>query len=222
MGRQTLRLVMVLGALVTLLGGTGIFAVFNDQAVGGLNSAQSGSRLSAADLMIAPATLTTGNVVCGTFGEGTSTPQITVSDLQPSSTVTAVGYACLRNVGAASLLLTVAATGVRDLDTACTGDEAASGDATCGDNLEGELSPVLRAYIDVVNCTGATVLSGRQSTIGDLETTPQSVGTAPLAPGAPICIKLSVEYPTTTPEATIQVAQSDRVDWFFVFEGVAQ
>lgn len=222
MGRNTLRLVMVLGALVTLLGGTGIFAVFNDQAVGGVNSATSGSRPSAADLRIAPAMLTLGNVVCGPFTDNTTTAQITATDLQPTTTNLPVGYVCLQNVGAAPLTLTAATTGLRDIDTGCTGDEAESGDTTCGGDLLGELSPVLVAHVDVVNCTGATVISGRQSTLAGLASAPTSVGTAAFAPGAPMCIRLSIEYPSTTPEATVQVAQSDRVDWQFVFEGIAQ
>jgi predicted ribosomally synthesized peptide with SipW-like signal peptide len=35
MGRQSLRIVMVLGVLVTLVGGTGIFAAFTDRATTG-------------------------------------------------------------------------------------------------------------------------------------------------------------------------------------------
>ena len=221
MGRHTLRLIMVLGALVTLLGGTGIFAVFNDQAVGGENSATSGSRQSAADLMIATASVTSGNVSCGTFVENTTTPQIVAADLQPSSTNIAIGYACLRNVGAAPLTVLALADRVTDIDTGCTGDEAESGDLTCGSNGQGELSPALMADIAVVNCTGATTISSRSDTLSRLGSSPMAVGTSPVAAGAVVCLRLSITYPSTTSEATVQVAQSDTVTWNYLFEGTA-
>jgi hypothetical protein len=42
-----------LGSLVTLMGGTGIFAVFTDRATTGTSKVDSGARASAADLKIA-------------------------------------------------------------------------------------------------------------------------------------------------------------------------
>ena len=221
MGRHSLRLVMVLGALVTLLGGTGVFATFSDRATGGENSAVSGARQSAADLQIAPATLVSGNFSCGTYTENTTTPQIVASSLQPSAGLRGTGYVCLQNVGAAALNLTAQAISLTDIDTACTGDEAASGDATCGSNGAGELSPALIAHVDVLNCTGGAAISGREDELSDLATTRMGVGTTSLAPTAVICLRLGIEYPLTTAEAIVQVAQSDTATWNFLFEGIA-
>ena len=49
MGRHTLRITIVLGMLVTLLGGTGIFATFTDRATGGQATVSSGARPKAAE-----------------------------------------------------------------------------------------------------------------------------------------------------------------------------
>ena len=41
MQRHMLRLTLILGVMVTLLSGTGVFAVFTDQASGGTNTVNS-------------------------------------------------------------------------------------------------------------------------------------------------------------------------------------
>jgi predicted ribosomally synthesized peptide with SipW-like signal peptide len=94
MGRHSLRIIMVLGALVTLVGGTGIFAVFTDRATGGDNTVTSGTRPKSADLRIEPAVLdaATGTFNCDGDLDGllwqnddTTTAQYTVADVQPGN-----------------------------------------------------------------------------------------------------------------------------------------
>ena len=71
MGRHTLRITIVLGMLVTLLGGTGIFATFTDRATTGTSTITSGERPKAADLQIAAANpdTSTGVFNCGTYAD---------------------------------------------------------------------------------------------------------------------------------------------------------
>jgi predicted ribosomally synthesized peptide with SipW-like signal peptide len=142
MGRHSLRIIMVLGALVTLVGGTGIFAVFSDRATGGENTVTSGTRPKSADLRIEPAVLdAAGGFNCDGDVDGslfenddTTTAQFTVTDAQPGNSL-GDAYVCLKNVGSAVLALSVSAIDVVDVDTDCTGDEAISGDTTCGLDL---------------------------------------------------------------------------------------
>ena len=220
MARHSLRLIMVLGALITLLGSTGIFAVFTDRATGGNNSAVSGARASAADIHIATATFSSPNVVCGTFAENSTTPQFSLSNLQPSSTPS-TSYVCIRNVGAAAITLRTFALGISDTDPQCTGDEAASGDATCGGGQAGELSPVLVAVVEALACSGGATISSGGVELADLDTLPVPVGPASVAPGQVVCVQLDIEYPTTTAETAIQIAQSDEVRWQYLFEATA-
>jgi predicted ribosomally synthesized peptide with SipW-like signal peptide len=53
MERRTAFAIMAIGVVVTLLGGTGIFAVFTDRAETGKGSVTSGELPHAADLQIA-------------------------------------------------------------------------------------------------------------------------------------------------------------------------
>jgi hypothetical protein len=215
-----LRLIMVLGALITVVGATGVFAVFTDRATGGENRVASGSRSSAADLQIATASLSSGNVICGQFVDDTDIPQVVGGDLQPTSGVT-YGYACLRNNGAAALSIEASADALTDIDTACSGDEEVSGDPTCGGNQRGELSPALQAHIDILPCAGGGATVPAEKLLPELASRPLPIGTTALSPGAMLCLRLGVQYLPTTPEATIQIAQSDTVTWNFAFDGTA-
>jgi hypothetical protein len=221
MGRQMLRLVMVLGALVTLVGGTGIYAVFSDTASGGQNSVVSGARPSAADLQIASATVSNGNFACAQpYTDNTTTGQFSVTGLQPTSSST-LGYVCVRNNGAASLNLTTGATNLVDADTSCTGDEAAAGDASCGNNGAGELSPLLSLRIEELNCAGSQPISSNAATVSALASQAVDLGAAALAPASVMCVRFTLNYAASTPEATIQIAQSDTATWNFAFTGTA-
>jgi predicted ribosomally synthesized peptide with SipW-like signal peptide len=218
MQRQMLRLTLLLGVMVTLLGGTGVFAVFSDQASGGRNSVVSDDLASAADLQIAAAT---GDqvVTCQTFADGTTTPQFTITDFGPETQVQK-GYACLRNNGSAALELTVQATSLFDSDIACTGDEAAAGDTTCGNNLAGELSPLIAIDISQVNCQ-TLIRSGGHSQVLDRWAAVTDIAAPSLTPGGIACIEFELHYSPLATETQVQKAQSDQVLWHFRFQGTA-
>jgi hypothetical protein len=218
MERQMLRLMLVLGVLVTILGTTGVFATFRDQAAGGSNAVTSGSRPSAADLQIAPATASGGVITCQTYVENTTTPQFSVGNFQPTS-APVYGYVCLRNNGAGALTLTVAATSLTDVDTSCTGDESAAGDSSCGNNGSGELSSALVVSAQEVSCSDSTVISGSGDVLQNVATRPLGVGAAGLAANRFMCVRFETKYLPDATETQIQIAQSDLVTWTFGFEG---
>jgi hypothetical protein len=222
MERQMLRLTLLLGVLVTILGGTGVFAVFNDQASGGANSVTSDSLAHAADLQIATASRSQSGdgIDCsGTFDENTTTPQFTIGRFQAESQGE-TAFVCLRNVGSAELDLSARATELVDLDIACTGDEAAAGDTTCGDNQAGELAPIVAVSVVRADCGTDNTLGGVGMVLAQW---PQgsSLGSGiALRPGETGCIRMTISYFGLN-ESDIQQAQSDRVTWKFTFTGTA-
>jgi predicted ribosomally synthesized peptide with SipW-like signal peptide len=234
MGRHTLRIIMVLGVLVTLVGGTGIFAVFTDRATAGQNSIVSGPRAQAADLKIAqgayPGPVGTEGVFCDSDPDADTllwedddmtTAQFTAIGVQPGADL-GVSYVCLHNNGSAALALTASAIDVSDLDVECTGDEAAAGDATCGADA-GELSPLLGVDIDLVNCSSPAVVI-TDSPAEYLDSFTDQLVTAPgvgIIAGDTWCLAIHVTYPTPADEAIAQRAQTDQVTWRFAFDGTA-
>jgi hypothetical protein len=228
MGRHTLRIIMVLGALVTLVGGTGIFAVFSDRATAGQNEVASGARPRAADLKIEAAVLNGNDVNCDADVDGilfanddTSTPQFTAFDIQPGANL-GQSYVCLMNAGSAPLAVTASSIDLADIEVACSGDEAASGDTTCGSG-SGELSPLLIVYMDQVVCTDVSMPFtnwGSPTWLTAFANHPVTGG-MPLGPGAVACLRIEVQYPTPGDESLAQQAQTDSVAWRFVFDGTA-
>jgi predicted ribosomally synthesized peptide with SipW-like signal peptide len=224
MERHSLRVVIVLGVLITLLGGTGIFATFTDRATAGQNTVTSGSRPHAADLTIltgGSGPFPTCNDPMLTFLQNTTTPQFVLSDVQPGA-INGPAWVCLRNEGSAPLNITVSAIDITDQEDGCTGDEAANGDTTCGAGDPGELSPLLNVSVLSGNaCTGMGISSDTHALTG-LTAAPVDFGAIDtLAPTTIECIGLRVEYPASTPESQVQVAQSDSVTWRFAFDGTA-
>jgi len=230
MGRHSLRIIMVLGALVTLVGGTGIFAVFTDRATAGDNAVTSGTRPKSADLRIEPAVLVGGTFVCDADADGilwenedTATAQFTVTDAQPGNSL-GDAYICLKNVGSAVLGLTASAIDLVDVEAECTGDEAAAGDTTCGvDGVSGvpqvgELSRLLTVTADRVECTAAEPPSESPVALDAYS----AVNFDGLAPDGITCFWIQMAYPTPATDADAQVAQSDTVTWRFAFDGRAE
>jgi predicted ribosomally synthesized peptide with SipW-like signal peptide len=239
MGRQTLRITIVLGMLVTLLGGTGIFATFTDRATAGDNTVTSGERPRVADLKIAafdPALFPAGTTACmpGTvdFTDDTTTGQFSAASIQPGDQLP-VATLCLQNAGSGNLDITASAIDLVDTDVACTGDELAAGDTTCGVDettglpQAGELSSVLHVRIDRVDCSDAGTILGSSSETAlefyttqllhlDLTPTP-----GPLTAQEIACLAVRVWYPTTT-DTDAQIAQSDSSTWKFAFDATAQ
>jgi predicted ribosomally synthesized peptide with SipW-like signal peptide len=225
MARHSLRIVIVLGALITLLGGTGIFAVFNDRATTGTNDVTSGQLGRAADLQIATAPERDPMVLppfdCGTFSDDLQTGLFTFTTILSGGNDANV---CLQNVGNAALDLTTSAIDLVDLDIDCTGDEAAFGDATCGlDHTTmapqaGELSSVLDVTFNVYSCDGGPndPNLGGTEVLANLINNPIALGS--LAPNASICVQIIVETSSLNP--LDEVAQSDESTWRFAFDGV--
>ena len=245
MERHSLRLAIVLGLLITVLGSTGIFAVFSDRATAGQNTVTSGSLPHAADLKIAAASELGGEYLCDRDGDAqyetpgstvswlydsTLTSQFSIGDLQPGETRNGQAL-CLHNAGSSPLDLSITALNVVNVETDCTGDEAAAGDTDCGPTppgvvieYVGELGGLISVEVKRISCAP---VGGAYTEIGSVTSGPAGfsgsvlgVG-APLAPGDTTCILASVSYPLATVAATRQRAQTDRVSWQFAFDGVA-
>jgi len=227
MGRHSLRIVIVLGALITLLGGTGIFAVFSDRATSGTNDVTSGGRGHAADITIATAAVSGGTVVCDTFTDDLATGFFSLTDLQPSAGDAYRGTFCIKNVGSSPVNLSASTIDLTDVDSACTGDEAAFGDTTCGGDQAGELGGVLTATIVELDCAAGTYVAqaGPVSLAGLGSPLGLSVGgivgrlSGDLSSGQTACYFVELRYPDSTPQLDVQLAQSDTVTWRFAFDG---
>lgn len=219
MGRQALRITILLGVLITLLGGTGIFAVFSDRATTGVNDVTSGELGRAADLLIAvdPSPhdpQSNPPFDCGAFSEDMTTGLFSFTTNLANGNDANV---CLRNTGTADVDLAMTAINLSDIDVDCTGDEAAFGDTTCGNNGAGELAPFLQVTAVAYECTGGASLGGLGGTAGldDLASSTLSLGSLPA--GQDRCIVVRVIGSAFGTDA--QVAQSDRAEWRFAFDG---
>jgi len=212
--------VMVIGIVVTAVGGTGIFAVFNDRATQGPNTVQSGTRPSAADIQISEFT-PAGPALCGPWQEDLATALWNESNVQPGDEHTR--YLCLKNNGSASISVTANVLDLVNSDDVCTGDEQ-SVDPGCGNGLgAGQLGDVLQAEFQVRNCasqSGTVTATVTLSSIGPV-TVPIYTQAAPLSAGSSACLAIVVRYPSTASVTTVQAAQSDGVSWRFAFDAVA-
>lgn len=217
MRRIALVLATALGSVLCLLGGTVLFSALQDTARTGTNSAESGALGASADIQLARATLDAqNNLVCGTFSDDLATGLFSAASVSPGY-LSAPEYVCVKNVGSQQVSLTALSDELVDIDVACTGDEAANGDSTCGGDLAGELSDVLRVSYSTINCASGSSLGGESQTLKQNTTIAALLGT--LAPSATSCHVISVDYPAATPNADVQKAQSDRVTWRFRFSG---
>jgi hypothetical protein len=231
MARHALRITIVLGMLITLVGGTGIFAVFSDRATTGTSDITTTALGKAADLKIAMATpqdpMNSGPFNCDPQLDDLTTPLFNFTATAGNGDAR---FMCLFNVGSSAVDVTLSAIDITDLDIACTGDEAAFGDASCGQLAAGpqagELSPNLTIETDLYDCmTGAGLLTPGvpdfSSSLADLGTTPETLlpatGIQNLGPGGSICIRLQVRWSATGDAA--QVSQSDEATWKFAFDG---
>jgi len=159
--RNTYLSIMVIGAVMTMVGGTGIFAVFTDRATQGPNTADSGPRPSAADIQIAMANSTVNGIDCGAFSENITTAEFQESDIQPFSYD--YKYMCVKNVGAAPVTLTLSVIDLTSSDPECTGDEATVDDH-CGEGAgHGQLADILFAEFYDYDCNGTSHLSTGES-----------------------------------------------------------
>jgi hypothetical protein len=211
--RNLAAVALALGTSVSLLGG-GIFAVFTDRATTGQNDASTRAEARAADVRLATAVFAGGVYQCGAFVDDLATGVISATDLAPDfGTGTRL---CLRNEGSAPVSAAWSVIELVDLDVACTGDEAAAGDATCGGNQLGEASGALRTFIGRQDCGTDSPLASFATTLASAAQGPTALpGDAPLAPGETACIALTVSY---TPDGAQQLTQSDKATWRYAFD----
>ena len=209
--RSVLVTFAVLGGLVCLIGGTGLFAALQDSARSGPNSAESDGMAASADIQVATATVgpSTPGVECGTFSEDLASPLHTVTGVTPGFVSNA--WYCVRNVGSQQVTLSALSDELTDVDYACTGDEALHGDDTCGSGGAGELSSVLRVTYLQLDCATNNG-PGHGLSLSDNVVAPADLGT--IAPGADRCFRADVEYVGSASDA-VQRAQSDRATWRF-------
>jgi hypothetical protein len=205
---------IVLGLVVTLIGGTGLFAPFTDRATTGVNSVTSGERPRAADLKLAWA-VTLDQCDTATYSDDSTTPGHTAIGVQP-------GYQdfmpfCLRNVGSAALDVSMSVIDVVNDDVACTGDELVVDPGSCGTAPGGgELGDVLIASFLLIDCV--TSDAPAPTSLGFISSSvPGNMGTLPA--GGTWCGVTSVLYPGDTSLDAQLAAQSDRVTWRFAFDG---
>lgn len=215
--RSALLSVALLGGFVCLIGGSVLFSALQDTARTGTNSAESAALAASADIQIATATRTGSTTNCSTFSENLTTALFTITGVSPGF-ASSSEYLCLKNVGSQQVTLSGLADELADVDFDCTGDETLHGDTTCGGDLAGELSDVLRADYGVVDCQTAAGIGGASVLLNANATEPANLGT--LASGATGCLALRVLYGIHTP-AEQQAAQSDRVTWRFKFTAQA-
>jgi hypothetical protein len=214
MRRSSLLALAALGAVICLLGGTGLFAALTDTARTGPNTANSAALAASADIQVAPASIpatTPPNWVCQGFSEELATGFFAASNVAPGYG-SVDRYYCLRNVGSQSVTVTALSTELVDVDLACSGDEAEF-DETCGGDKEGELAAVLAVtYYVIGRCVDGAFGSPAQTHLLATNTTlPASLGS--LAPGETKCYGVRLSYPSGTAADAVQRAQSDEATW---------
>jgi hypothetical protein len=215
MGRHSLSTVMALGAVISLIGGAGLFAVFTDRATTGENSAITGERPHLEAIQVSSAAIAPDlSVACGTFSDDLATALITVADLQPGGQWG--GFVCVKNVSSLDLTLSATAIDLLDQETACSGDEG-SFDSTCAVGSDGELSGVLNVYFGDVDCATAVGTSTPPNNLAALGVG-GSAALGTLSAGTTRCLFTSVGYPFTASALEQQIAQTDQATWRFAFD----
>lgn len=214
--RSTLLTVAALGAVVCVIGGRVLVAALQDTARTGSNSAESAPLAASADIQLANGTVSGLDIECGTFSEDLTSGLFAATGVSPGHASNA--SLCIKNVGSQQVNLSVLADELLDLDFACTGDEEAHGDTTCGADGVGELSGVLRVNYRVATCEGTNLVDSPVAVLKDNETVPTELGAIPA--GETACYQLSLFYPNVSDD-DVQRAQSDRSTWRFKFTGQA-
>lgn len=213
MRRSVLLTMAALGAVISLVGGTSLFAALTDTAQTGTNSAQSAAMAASADIQLATGSFNAGKIDCGTFSEDLTSGLITVSDVGPGY-FGSFAYFCVKNVGSQDISLSALAAELTDRDTACTGDEVEYDATTCGGDAAGELSSVLKVNYSTVNCDTASG-SGASPLLANNATTAHGLGT--LAVNTTACFSTGLLYQSSTDTVAAQRAQSDTVTWRYKF-----
>jgi hypothetical protein len=213
MRRSLLVSISLVGLVICLVGGTGLFAALQDDARTGVNSATSRGLAGSADIQIAlgDAQSPTG---CATFTENLAVGLFAITNWDVSNTENK--DICLRNVGSQLVSVGAFSESVVDLDDDCTGDEAAVGDTTCGNGQLGELSGNIDLFFSDITC-GTQTITGFNTSGSLTSSINQPIPLPDLAVGETRCVKIFVQYRTTASATDRQMAQSDTATWIFRF-----
>lgn len=217
--RRLLATTMALGLVVTAMGFTGIYAVFTDRATTGATGGNSAPLPGAADIEIAR---TSSGVICPAedYHDDLVGALIQWSDAKPGDELSTHWF-CVKNVGVATVDVTLTAIDVANSDIDCTGDEEAAGDTSCGSGL-GELHAVVYVDTQLVDCaTGAGAGGINQTNLAGLSSGTQPVTSTSMAPGDVVCVKIRAFYPAVgagTSLTLAELAQSDAISWRFAFD----
>jgi len=214
--RRLLVATMTLGLLVTAVGMSGIFAVFTDRATTGENTVTTDQEPRVADIRVASVDAP-GDCATADYTEDLVGGIVSASDVRPGW-ADDPAYLCVRNVGASDVTLSTRAIDVTDVDIACTGDEEVAGDASCGQDGEGELVARLYLVTQFVSCESGTPDQGTQGAFSAFVAQPLPAGQ--IASQATRCFEVVVSYPEPSVPVDAQLAQSDEVTWRFAFDAV--
>lgn len=215
MRKPLLLSVMVAGSVLSLVGMTGVFAPFTDQAQTGTSTperVESADRPPEADIKVG--SFQAG--VCGNFADNTLTGLIDRTDVPQSSNTFGQLY-CVQNAGSSPITVTVKPVNIVETETGCTGNEDQV-DATCTDGV-GELGAVLQwaPSTDAIasNCVAKNA-AGSFPQLNDPAGAPTyTIGV--LAPGEVVCLGNDFTYPAGNSNALI-ASQSDQVTFRFQFD----
>jgi hypothetical protein len=219
MRRSLLTTITMLGALICLVGGTGLFAALSDTATTGTNTVTSDDLPTSIDIKLGLATLffVDGSFECEVMTDDLAGPMFSETDLHPGNNSSA-NYFCLRNDGGQTAShVTVRSIDLTDTDQACTGDEADSGDTSCGGGGPGELADVLSVGISTVDCSNRNQEIYSAGEIGIQANTTTDLTLPAIPAGATVCLQTFVAYRTPEDPVAAQLAQSDTVTWRFRF-----
>ena len=212
MRRSILLTIAVLGAVLSLVGMTGVFAPFTDRAQIGTvtpNRIGSEARPREADLKVATFAPRSG---CGTFADDLPDPIIDVTDMKGGQVE--VRPMCVRNDGGQPVAITISLVDKADLEIDCTGDEAVV-DLTCAPGEQGELGSFLFATVSTTSDVGcASTVFGQE--IGFVNSSGLT-GVGTLDPGEVGCFEISFLHIGGAFEVE---AQSDEVTFKIQFDGI--
>jgi hypothetical protein len=233
MRRSGLMTLALLGAVVSVIGGVGLFAALTDTGKTGTITVDSDAMAGSADIKLTTADVVDADmdgalesIACDTTGYSDDL----ATDPQTASVapgfVSDKLYFCIKNVGSQPVSLTFDAFEMVDVELACTGDESLF-DLDCGIvggvPGAGELSGVLSVAVDWYAMCELSAGDQSSSGLKLLESTPLPLTHGLSAGGAADCYSLTLTYANggaNTP-AEIQEAQSDRVTWRFRFNAAA-
>ena len=213
--------IVAMGAAVSLLMGSGLFALTSDTVRSNSNSVQSGTfALPAHDLQAAQV-VQAGECAGATYTDGPFTATIENGPVNLGTGIGPVGTGsfCLRNSGAESGRLTVLFQGAIDRELgACETSEADAGDVTCADGDPGELRAVLFPFF-MGSTTSSSSCAGSSGTLSfdAFEFAPRVLD-SDIAPGEFCPVRLAISTSAGFGSDTANfLAQTDRVQWDIVF-----